>query len=98
MAAGICCILKKNLQLKIPVKVDTGTLNNHSSYVPWNWHEPEPGVYLWEDDHDLVGFLKTAEDVGLSVILRAGPYICGEWDFVSHFFCCQLESISYQMN
>lgn len=26
-------------------------------------------------------FLRTAADVGLSVLLRAGPYMCGEWEF-----------------
>ena len=54
-------------------------------YVPWNWHEKQPGVFDWSGDHDLVGFLQAAQDAGLLVILRAGPYICGEWDFVSHF-------------
>lgn len=56
-------------------------LNAVQTYVPWNFHEPFPaGVYNFDGDHDLAGFLKTAQDVGLLVILRAGPYICGEWE------------------
>ena len=55
-------------------------LNAVQTYVPWNFHEPYPGVYNFDGDHDLVTFLKTAQDVGLLVILRAGPYICGEWE------------------
>ena len=26
-------------------------------------------------------FLDIAQDLGLNVLLRVGPYICGEWDF-----------------
>lgn len=38
----------------------------------------------FEGDKDLVGFIKQAQEVDLFVVLRAGPYICGEWDFVSY--------------
>ena len=62
------------------LKLRYAGLNAVQTYVPWNFHEPFPGVYNFEGDHDLVGFLKTAQDVGLLVILRAGPYICGEWE------------------
>lgn len=51
------------------------------TYVPWNLHEPSPGKYNWEGYADINGFLQVAADVGLNVLLRAGPYICGEWDF-----------------
>ena len=50
------------------------------TYVPWNFHEPTPGVYDFEGDKDLVQFIQIAQEVGLLVILRAGPYICGEWE------------------
>ena len=29
----------------------------------------------------LRAFIKIAQDLGLYVILRPGPYICSEWDF-----------------
>lgn len=55
-------------------------LNAVQTYVPWNFHELEHGMFDFSGDKDLAGFLKTAQNVGLLVILRAGPYICGEWD------------------
>ena len=50
-------------------------------YVPWNLHEPFPGQYNWSGFADLEGYLRTAQEVGLLVLLRPGPYICAEWDF-----------------
>ena len=37
------------------------------------------GEFNWEGDRDLGQFLATAQKVGLLVVLRAGPYMCGEW-------------------
>ena len=58
------------------------------TYVPWNLHEPERGVYDFGDKNfdfslflDLVTFIKMAEEEDLLVIFRPGPYICSEWDF-----------------
>lgn len=56
-------------------------LNAIQTYVPWNWHEPVRGEFNWEGDRDLGQFLATAQKVGLLVVLRAGPYMCGEWEF-----------------
>ncbi|XP_061179898.1 beta-galactosidase-like isoform X3 [Saccostrea echinata] len=50
-------------------------------YIPWNFHEPEKGQYDFDGQKDFVQFIKIAQEVGLLVLLRAGPYICGEWDF-----------------
>ena len=50
-------------------------------YVPWNVHEPYPGQYDFEGQQDLVRFITIAHEVGLLVLLRAGPYICGEWEY-----------------
>jgi beta-galactosidase len=55
-------------------------LNAIQTYVPWNFHEPFPGTFNFDGDHDLKKFLSTAQEVGLLVILRAGPYICAEWE------------------
>uniref|UniRef100_A0A8C0UVP8 Beta-galactosidase n=1 Tax=Cyanistes caeruleus TaxID=156563 RepID=A0A8C0UVP8_CYACU len=49
-------------------------------YVPWNYHEPQMGTYDFFGGKDLEYFLQLANDTGLLVILRAGPYICAEWD------------------
>ncbi|CAN8028401.1 unnamed protein product [Ixodes persulcatus] len=55
-------------------------LNALQTYVEWSGHEPEPGKYVFEDNYDLKTFLQTAKDVGLLVVFRPGPYICGERD------------------
>ena len=61
-------------------KMSAAGLNAVQTYVPWNFHEPSPGNYNFEGDHDVVHFIQTAQSVGLYVILRPGPYICAEWD------------------
>ncbi|XP_069717390.1 beta-galactosidase-1-like protein [Phaenicophaeus curvirostris] len=49
-------------------------------YVPWNYHEPLPGVYDFSGDRDVEAFLDLTAELGLLVILRPGPYICAEWE------------------
>lgn len=56
-------------------------LNTVTTYVFWNLHEPEPGRYDFSGQNDLAAFLKTAQEEGLFVILRPGPYVCAEWEF-----------------
>ncbi|MBI5834210.1 MAG: beta-galactosidase [Armatimonadetes bacterium] len=56
-------------------------LNTVETYVPWNLHEPRPGEFDFEGILDLVGFLRTAQELDLMAIVRPGPYICSEWDF-----------------
>ncbi|MFI6872090.1 glycoside hydrolase family 35 protein [Streptomyces sp. NPDC050400] len=53
-------------------------LNCVETYVPWNLHEPRPGEVA---DVAAVGrFLDAAQEAGLWVIARPGPYICAEWE------------------
>jgi len=52
-------------------------------YVPWNVHQPQYDEFDFEGQSDLVRFIKLADQIGLLVILRAGPYICAEWEYVS---------------
>ncbi len=56
-------------------------LNTIATYVYWNIHEPQPGVYDFSDNKDVAEFIREAQEEGLYVILRPGPYICTEWDF-----------------
>lgn len=56
-------------------------LNAVTTYVFWNWHETEPGVWDFEGDKDLAEFIRTAGEEGLSVIVRPGPYVCAEWEY-----------------
>lgn len=43
-------------------------------------HEPIPGHYDFTGILDLGEFISTAQQEGLHVIVRPGPYICAEWD------------------
>ncbi|XP_026234011.1 beta-galactosidase-1-like protein 2 [Anabas testudineus] len=62
------------------LKMKACGLNTLTTYVPWNLHEPERGVFSFEDQLDLEAYLQLAAKLGLWVILRPGPYICSEWD------------------
>ena len=55
-------------------------LNTLCTYVFWNLHEPEPGRFDFSGNLDLAAYLRTAQEEGLQVILRPGPYICTEWE------------------
>ncbi|MFG3270351.1 beta-galactosidase [Streptomyces luteogriseus] len=49
-------------------------------YLPWNFHETAPGRWSFEGRRDVAAFLDLAQEEGLYVIARPGPYICSEWD------------------
>ncbi|MGO8698443.1 MAG: beta-galactosidase [Limisphaerales bacterium] len=58
--------------------------NTVETYVAWNWHERQMPSGLNDFSKinltDLDVWLTTAEEFGLYVIIRPGPYICAEWD------------------
>ncbi|MFI8004344.1 beta-galactosidase family protein [Streptomyces sp. NPDC086010] len=53
-------------------------LNCVETYVPWNLHEPRPGVL--RDVGALGRFLDAVGRAGLLAIVRPGPYVCAEWE------------------
>ena len=55
-------------------------LNTISTYVFWNVHEPKPEAYDFTGQYDVAAFIRAAQEEGLYVILRPGPYSCAEWD------------------
>ncbi|MEW6508566.1 MAG: beta-galactosidase family protein [Bacteroidota bacterium] len=56
--------------------------NTISSYIFWNYHETEPGKFDFKSGNkNLAQFLKTAREENMFVLLRPGPYVCGEWTF-----------------
>jgi beta-galactosidase len=55
-------------------------LNTITTYVFWNLHEPRPGVYDFSGQNDLAEYVREAQQEGLNVILRPGPYVCAEWE------------------
>lgn len=55
--------------------------NTVETYIPWNMHEKKKGVYDFSGMLDVEQFVRTAQGLGLYVILRPSPYICAEWEF-----------------
>ena len=55
-------------------------LNTITTYVFWNLHEPRPGVYDFAGQNDIAEYIREAQQEGLNVILRPGPYVCAEWE------------------
>ena len=55
--------------------------NTVETYIPWNMHEPEKGVFRFEGILDIEKFITLAQDLGLYIIIRPSPYICAEWEF-----------------
>lgn len=55
--------------------------NTVETYIPWNMHEPKKGEFCFEGILDVERFIRTAQELGLYVIIRPSPYICAEWEF-----------------
>jgi beta-galactosidase len=55
-------------------------LNTITTYTFWNEHEPRPGVFDFSGNNDVAEFIREAQQEGLYVILRPGPYVCAEWE------------------
>jgi beta-galactosidase len=55
-------------------------LNAVCAYLFWNLHEPQRGQYDWTGPADAAEFCRIAQEEGLWVVLRPGPYACAEWD------------------
>jgi beta-galactosidase len=55
--------------------------NTIAMYVFWNYHESEPGIFDFKTgSRDIVRFIRTVQEEGMWILLRPGPYACGEWD------------------
>ena len=54
-----------------------------SSYIPWDWHEPEEGTFDFDGntiaERDLNGWLNKCKEYGLKAIVKPGPYILAEY-------------------
>jgi beta-galactosidase len=55
-------------------------LNTVCAYLFWNMHEPRPGEFNWSGQADAAEFCRLAQEAGLWVVLRPGPYACAEWE------------------
>ncbi|MBI1808179.1 MAG: beta-galactosidase [Ignavibacteria bacterium] len=57
-------------------------LNTIATYVFWNYHENERGTFdFTTESRNIAEFIKIAQEEGLWVIVRPGPYACAEWEF-----------------
>lgn len=57
-------------------------LNTIFSYVYWNLLEPQQGDWQGgQGSNDIARYFRLAQEKGLHVVLRPGPYICGERDW-----------------
>ncbi|GAB3984340.1 beta-galactosidase [Actinoallomurus acanthiterrae] len=61
-------------------KVKAAGFNAVSLYFDWGYHSPAPGVYDFTGVRDVDKLLDIADQVGLYVIARPGPYINAEVD------------------
>ena len=56
-------------------------LNTVCAYMFWNYHEPERGRFEFGGEKDVAEFCRIAQEEGMWVLLRPGPYTCAEWEF-----------------
>lgn len=57
-------------------------LNTIAAYIFWNYHEPADGQFDFSTgNRDIAKFIRIAQEEGMWVLLRPGPYVCAEWDF-----------------
>jgi len=66
-------------------------LNTIGTYVFWNLHEPQKGMYDFKGNNDIAAFVKIAQEEGLWVVLRPSPYVCAEWEFGGYPYWLQNE-------
>ena len=60
------------------LKMKAGGYNTVDIYFNWNYHSPRRGEYDFSGIKDVRKVLKAAQDVGLFVIARPGPFINAE--------------------
>ena len=56
-------------------------LNAVCAYLFWNNHEQTPGTFDFTGERDAAEFCRIAQEEGMWVMLRPGPYVCAEWEF-----------------
>ena len=62
-------------------KMRAAGFNCVETVMCWNLHEPKEGAFCFEGNLDIAAYCRMAAEYGLYIIIRPGPYTCGEWDF-----------------
>lgn len=55
-------------------------MNTICLYIFWNYHEPEEGKFDFSGQKDIAAFCRLAQENGMYIIVRPGPYVCAEWE------------------
>ena len=56
-------------------------LNTVQTYIAWNWHRLDDGsLDFATPSRNISAFFETAQSLNMNVLLRPGPFICGEWE------------------
>jgi beta-galactosidase len=57
--------------------------NTIAVYVFWNYLEEKEGVFdFTTENRNIAEFIRICKEEKMWVLLRPGPYVCAEWDFV----------------
>ena len=59
-------------------KMRDGGVTLIATYVFWNHIEEQEGIYRWDGQRSLRGFLEVCKEEGMPVVLRLGPFCHGE--------------------
>lgn len=60
------------------IKMKMGGVNIIATYIFWNHHEEEQGIFLWTENKNVRKFVEICAKHELYVILRIGPFAHGE--------------------
>lgn len=55
-------------------------MNTICLYIFWNYHELEEGKFDFSGQKDIAAFCRLAQENGMYIIVRPGPYVCAEWE------------------
>ena len=56
-------------------------LNTIFSYIFWDQLQPTPTTWDFTERNNVTEYFRLAQEAGLHVVLRAGPYVCGEHEW-----------------
>ncbi|MDP5045501.1 MAG: beta-galactosidase, partial [Leeuwenhoekiella sp.] len=75
-------------------------MNTIATYVFWNYHNTAPGIWDFKSGNKNINeFIKIAQEEEMFVILRPGPYACGEWEFGGYpWFLQNIEGLKVREN